>query len=238
MRLYHHLTQCRFLYRVNRFIAYCEVDGASTPVHVKNTGRLRELLVPGAAAYVENCDGPGRKTAWDLVAVEKDGAMVNIDSVAPNAVCREWVENGGWADDVAELRAEVPYGDSRFDLAYRRHGKSALLEVKGVTLLDAAGVAYFPDAPTQRGVKHLEGLARAARAGLEAGVCFVLMAERAVCLRPNVAADPAFARALRAAAEAGVRLEALVCRVTPEECTAVGSAPVLLDAARPPVRGG
>ncbi len=231
MRLYHHLTQCRFLCRVNRFIAYCEVEGGSVSVHVKNTGRLRELLAPGAAAYVEKCAGAGRKTAWDLVAVEKDGAVVNIDSAAPNAVCREWVESGAWADGVTDLRAEVPYGDSRFDLAYHRHGKSALLEVKGVTLLDAAGTAYFPDAPTQRGAKHLEGLTRAARSGMEAGVCFVLMAERAACLRPNVAVDPAFARALSAAAEAGVRVEALVCRVTPEECTALRSVPVMLDAA-------
>lgn len=227
MKLYHDLTQCRFLCRVNRFIAHCQVDGVETVVHVKNTGRLGELLVPGAVCWLERSANPARKTAFDLVAVEKDGRIVNIDSIAPNRIAREWVDKGGWGD-VSAVQSEFVHGDSRFDLTYMKGDTRGLIEVKGVTLFDEQGVAHFPDAPTSRGAKHLHGLIRAAQAGMEAGVCFVIMKEDATALIPNERTDPAFAAALREAAKAGVRIVAARCRVTADSAAIIGEAPVIL----------
>ena len=226
MKLYHNLTRCRFLYRVNRFIAHCEVDGADVPVHVKNTGRLGELLLPGATTWLEGSANPARKTAYDLVAVENRGYVVNIDSQATNPVAAEWILGGGWGEGVKDLRREVTHGDSRFDLAFTHNGVPTLVEIKGVTLFDEAGTALFPDAPTQRGVKHLQGLTRASREGMECGVCFVIQREDVKCLRPNDATHPAFGQALREAQEAGVRIVAAVCRVAPEGAEIVGTVPV------------
>ena len=227
MKLYHALTQCSFLCRVNRFIAKCMVDGAETVVHVKNTGRLRELLVPGAVCYLEKSANPNRKTHYDLVAVERDGRIVNIDSQAPNLIAREWVVGGGWGP-VTDVKSEFTQEDSRFDLAYLHNGVRGLIEVKGVTLFDDDGLACFPDAPTSRGVKHLHGLIQAAQAGMEAGLCFVIMREDATGLIPNDRTDPAFSAALREASAAGVRIVGACCRVTAEEATIVRSVPVLL----------
>lgn len=226
MKLYHDLTQCSFLCRVNRFIANCLVDGVETRVHVKNTGRLRELLLPGAACWLEKSSSPGRKTLYDLVAVEKDGRIVNIDSQAPNLIAREWVERGGWGD-VSHVQSEFTQRDSRFDLTYLHDGVRGLIEVKGVTLFDEEGMACFPDAPTSRGAKHLHGLMKAAQSGMEAGVCFVIMREDAVGLIPNDRTDPAFSAALREAA-ADVRIIAAVCRVTEDSVAIVGTVPVHL----------
>ena len=227
MKLYHDLTQCSFLCRVNRFIAKCLVDGAETTVHVKNTGRLRELLVPGAVCWLEKSANPNRKTAYDLVAVEKDGRIVNIDSQAPNLIAREWVERGGWGD-VTNVRSEVTWGDSRFDLGCQQGDKSSLIEVKGVTLFDEAGMSCFPDAPTSRGAKHLHGLIQAKQAGMEAGLIFVIMKEDAVGLIPNDRTDPGFAAALREAHDAGVRIMAACCRVTADSAEIVRTVPVIL----------
>lgn len=228
MILYNHLTRCRFLYRVNRFVAVCDMDGKTTTVHVKNTGRLGELLVPGAEVWLEHSDAPNRKTAYDLVAVENRGYVVNIDSQAPNRIVREWIDAGGWGKDVVALRSEVVHGDSRYDFGYSRNATPGLIEVKGVTLFDDEGTAYFPDAPTERGVKHLRGLIEAAKAGMETGVCFVLQREDVVCLKPNDATHPAFGQALRDAHAAGVRIVAAVCRVTPESAEITHTVPVIL----------
>ena len=227
MILYHDLTQCSFLYRVNRFIAKCLIDGAETTVHVKNTGRLKELLVPGAVCWAEKSGNPSRKTAFDLVAVEKDGSVVNIDSQAPNLIARAWVEGGGLGE-VSAVRSEVKWGDSRFDLAYTQDGRHGFIEVKGVTLFDDQGMAVFPDAPTSRGAKHLRGLIQAKHAGMEAAVLFVIMKEDAVGLRPNEATDPDFAGALRQAHAAGVRIVAACCRVTADAAEIVRTVPILL----------
>ncbi len=227
MILYHDLTQCRFLCRVNRFIAKCMLDEAEITVHVKNTGRLRELLVPGALCWLEKSANPNRKTLYDLVALEKDGRIVNIDSQAPNLIAREWVENGGWGD-VTDIRSEFTWEDSRFDLTYLHGSIRGLIEVKGVTLFDEHGMACFPDAPTSRGAKHLHGLIRAAKSGMEAGVCFVIMNEDAIGLVPNDRTDPEFADALRQAEAAGVRIVAAVCCVTAEAATIVRTVPVHL----------
>ncbi len=227
MKLYHDLTQCSFLCRVNRFIAKCLMDGTETTIHVKNTGRLRELLLPGASCWLEKSANPNRKTKYDLVAVENDGRIINIDSQAPNLIAREWVEQGGWGN-VTDIRSEFTYGDSRFDLAYLHDGMHGLIEVKGVTLFDADGLACFPDAPTSRGAKHLHGLIQAAKAGMEAGVCFVIMREDAVGLIPNDRTDPAFSAALREAASVGVRIVGACCRVTVDSATIVRTVPIRL----------
>ncbi len=231
MKLYHDLTQCSFLCRVNRFIAKCMLDGGEITVHVKNTGRLRELLLPGALCWLEKTANPARKTAYDLVAVEKDGRIVNIDSQAPNLIAREWVAHGGWGD-IARVKSEYTHGDSRFDLAYYTDEASAspagLIEVKGVTLFNDESLAIFPDAPTSRGAKHLHGLIRAAKNGMEAGVIFVIMKEDAAGLIPNDRTDPTFSAALREAAAAGVRIVGAACRVTPDGAEIVRTVPVIL----------
>ena len=229
MILYHHLTEGRFLLRRNRFIADCQVDGQRIACHVKNTGRLRELLLPGATVWLEASDNPARKTRFDLVAVAHGGRVVNIDSQAPNAVFAEWARAGGYLPGLTALTAEVRRGESRFDFTYRRGDTEGFAEIKGVTLFDERGVAYFPDAPTQRGVKHLTGLADIARGGGEAGVCFLLMREDALALRPNDATHPAFGQALREARSAGVLTTAVCCRVTPDSVTALRTVPVLVS---------
>ncbi len=221
------LTRCTFLRRVNRFIAEVMLEGQVLCVHVKNTGRLGELLLPDAVGYLEKSGNPGRKTAYDLVAVEKDGRIVNIDSMLPNALAREWVSRGGLGP-VENLCSEVVHGDSRFDLAYDREGVPGLIEVKGVTLFDESGLAIFPDAPTSRGVKHLHGLTEAAKSGMEAALIFVIMKEDARGLTPNTRTDPAFAKALAKARQAGVRIVCALCRVTLEGCEIIGSAPLIL----------
>ena len=228
MKLYHDLTQCSFLCRVNRFIAKCSVDGFETDVHVKNTGRLRELLIPGAKCWLEKSANPNRKTIYDLVAVEKDGRIVNIDSQAPNLIAREWVERGGWHKDLTDIQTEFTHGDSRFDITYLHGNTRGLIEVKGVTLFDEAGMACFPDAPTSRGAKHLHGLIKAAQSGMEAGVCFVIMREDTIGLVPNDRTDPAFSAALREAAATGVRIVAAACRVTEDSVEVVRTVTVHL----------
>ncbi|MBQ7850842.1 MAG: DNA/RNA nuclease SfsA [Clostridia bacterium] len=228
MILYHHLTRCRFLYRVNRFVATCELHGEQITVHVKNTGRLGELLLPDAAVWLEHSDTPGRKTAYDLVAVENRSYVVNIDSQAPNRLVHEWIGAGGWGEGIEALRGEVTHGYSRYDFGYSRNRTPGLIEVKGVTLFDDEGTAYFPDAPTERGVRHLRGLIAAARSGMETGVCFVLQREDVLRLKPNDKTHPAFGQALREASDAGVRIVAAVCRVTPDSAEITHTVPVIL----------
>lgn len=228
MRLYTRLQEGRFVRRMNRFIALAEIGCETLTVHVKNTGRLGELLLPGARVWLEESCSPARKTRFDLVCVESRGYAVNIDSQATNPVFREWAEKGRWAEGLSGLRGEVCYRDSRFDFAYARNGIRGYVEVKGVTLFDGEGMAYFPDAPTERGVKHLRGLIEARREGCEAGVCFILQRDDVIGLKPNDRTHPAFGQALREAAGAGVRIRALGCHVTPERCEAAYEVPVIL----------
>lgn len=229
MKLYHHLTEGRFLARPNRFIAHCEVDGDPTVCHVKNTGRCRELLLPGARVWLEESDNPARKTRFDLVAVENRGYTVNMDSQAPNRIFHEWLASGSYAPGVTQIKAESTYGASRFDFAYARGDLRGFVEVKGVTLFDDEGMAYFPDAPTDRGVKHVQELIAARKVGYEAGICFVLQRDDVTGLMPNDRTHPAFGQALREAAAAGVRLVAAVCHVTPDSCTITHTVPVILE---------
>ncbi len=211
---YRNITEGRFISRANRFVATVEIGGVPTTVHVKNTGRCRELLVPGAAVYLAVSDNPARKTKHDLIAVRKNGLLINMDSQIPNDVAAEWLPGSGLFAPDAEIRREVTCGKSRFDFMIREGGKTSYLEVKGVTL-ETDGIARFPDAPTARGAKHLRELAFLAEQGCGAYVLFVIQMKGIRELRPNDATDPTFGAALRDAAKAGVVIRAVDCRVTP-----------------------
>ncbi|WP_297871198.1 DNA/RNA nuclease SfsA [uncultured Oscillibacter sp.] len=217
----------RFLCRPNRFIAQVETAAGVQTVHVKNTGRCRELLVPGASVYLEQSANPRRKTAFDLIAVDKGGLLINMDAQAPNRVFAEWAGAGNFLPDCTALRREYVYGDSRLDFCLETPGGLHLVEVKGVTL-EEGGAARFPDAPTERGVKHIQELRRAVEAGLGATLFFVVQMEGMRSVAPNDETHPAFGRALREAAAAGVRVCAWDCAVTPESLTLRAPVPVLL----------
>ena len=204
----------RFIARPNRFIAYVELDGRTETVHVTNTGRCRELLVPGNTVYLAEGRNPARKTRYDLVAVRRGERLINMDSQAPNAAALEWLRAGALFPPGTEIKPEYTCGDSRFDIAAFTPDLT-LLEVKGVTL-ERDGAALFPDAPTARGTKHLRELA--AFPG-QAYVLFVIQMEGVAYFAPNEATDPAFAGALRAARDAGVHILAYDCRVTPDSMT-------------------
>lgn len=226
MILYPRTAEAVFLARPNRFIAHCLLQGQRVICHVKNTGRCKELLIPGCRVILAGSDNPNRKTAWDLVAVESRGFLVNMDSQATNRAAGEWLHGGGFGSDVHEVRGEAVFGDSRLDFTYMRGERRGYLEVKGVTLFNDDGVAAFPDAPTERGVKHLHGLMDAVKAGHEAAVLFVIQRETAACLVPNQITHPAFQEALQAAADAGVTLLAMTCLVTPNSLTLHKEIPV------------
>ena len=203
-----------FLCRPNRFIAHIEIDGKEEICHVKNTGRCRELLPVGAQVFCEDAQAPSRKTRYDLIAVQKGPRLINMDSQAPNTSAKDWLLAGGLGD-IQNLRAESRHGDSRFDFSFTKDGLPCFLEVKGVTL-ETDGICAFPDAPTLRGTKHLRELAQLAQEGYGAYILFVIQMSNVSYLHPNDATDPAFAAALRKAAEAGVKLLAMDCAVTPD----------------------
>ena len=211
---YENMVAGTFISRPNRFIAHIEIGGKKQICHVKNTGRCRELLTPGTQVWCQEFDSPTRKTKYELIAVQKGSRLINMDSQAPNKAAHEWLASGGLGN-IENLRAESFHGDSRFDFSFTKDGKPCLLEVKGVTL-EHDGVCAFPDAPTARGVKHLQGLTRAAQAGMGAYVLFVIQMADVKYLHPNDATDPAFGTALRAAANAGVQILAIDCAVTPD----------------------
>lgn len=216
-----------FLSRPNRFVARVEVDGAEVTCHVKNTGRCRELLVPGARVYLESCGNPGRKTAFDLIAVEKGARLINMDAQAPNRVFAEWAAAGRFLPDTRSLWPEYRWGDSRLDFCVETaHGRH-LVEVKGVTL-EEDGAARFPDAPTERGVRHIRELQKAVRSGLDATLFFVVQMKDVRSVAPNDDTHPAFGEALREAAAAGVHVCAWDCDVTPESLAIRREVPVIL----------
>ena len=217
----------RFLRRHNRFIAYVELDGRETVCHVKNTGRCRELLIPGVSVYVQPAQNPARKTKWDLITVEKGDRLINMDAAAPNAVFGEWLRSGGPGFVPDLIRPECVHGDSRFDFYLEQGGRRIFAEVKGVTL-EEEGVVRFPDAPTQRGVKHLRGLSGCVEEGYEAWAVFVIQMKDVDHFEPNRTTHPVFADALREAEAAGVRLLALDCEVTPESLAIRQEVPIRL----------
>lgn len=222
-----------FLERPNRFIAHVEIDGVPEIVHVKNTGRCKELLLSGSTVYLSVADNPSRKTKYDLIAVEKqrDGApplLINMDSQIPNAAAEEWLRTGTLFSPHAVIRREVTYGNSRFDFFVTDGERKAFLEVKGVTL-EEKGIAMFPDAPTERGVKHLRELIQCRQDGYEAYVLFVIQMKEMTALRPNDTTHPAFGDALREADRAGVKILAMDCAVTPDSIALDEAVPVQLD---------
>ena len=210
--VYPQVREAVFLDRPNRFIAHVLLDGEKTAVHVKNTGRCRELLLPGVRVVLAAAATEGRKTAWDLIGVYKDNErLFNIDSQAPNAAAAEWLAAQGFD----RVRREYTLGDSRFDFCMEKGAEKYLLEVKGCTL-EVSGVGYFPDAPTLRGVKHLRELAEALRQGWHSYLAFVIQTEGVTRVLPNRETHPAFGEALDAAKKAGVRVLYLPCRVEPD----------------------
>ncbi len=219
------VEKARFLARPNRFIARVELHGKVETVHVKNTGRCRELLVPGATVYLAEGKNPTRKTRYDLIAVEKGSLLINMDSQAPNAAAKEALPR--LIPGLTLLRPETVYGDSRFDFYAEAGEARGFIEVKGVTL-EEDGVARFPDAPTQRGEKHLRELMRAVREGYRAMALFVVQMKGVTRFEPNAATDPAFAAALREAAANGVQVLAVDCLVTPNSMALDREVPVRL----------
>ena len=226
---YERMEKGIFLERPNRFIAHVCLEGQTekTVCHVKNTGRCRELFVPGAEVWVQRAENPERKTLYDLICVKKGEQLINVDSQAPNRVAEEWLPKSGLFPADACIRREVRFGASRFDLFVEAGERRAFVEVKGVTL-EEEGVARFPDAPTERGVRHVEELMRCLEEGFEAFLLFVVQMKGVRQAAPNDRTHPAFGETLRRAAAAGVQILAVDCRVTPEELLAEERLPVLL----------
>lgn len=216
----------QFLSRPNRFIAHVQIGGSPEVVHVKNTGRCRELLTAGAEVWCQKSDNPARKTKYDLITVRKGRRLINMDSQAPNLAAKEWLLAGGLGK-IENLKAETFHEDSRFDFSFTKNGRQCFLEVKGVTL-ETDGVCAFPDAPTERGAKHLRGLTAAAQEGFGAYVLFVIQMTDVAYLHPNDITDPNFGKALREAAANGVEILAMDCVVTVDEMMIRNPVPVKL----------
>lgn len=229
---YENIHKGIFLERPNRFIAHVELEGRTEIAHVKNTGRCRELLRPGAAVYLEKTSNPNRKTQYDLVAVEKQRQglpplLVNMDAQAPNKAFGEYAAGGRFLPGLTLLQPEKTYGNSRFDFYLEAGARRGFVEVKGVTL-ENNGICLFPDAPTVRGTKHVRELMACLREGYEAWLCLVVQMEGMKEFRPNAATDPDFAAALAEANRAGVRILALECKTTPDTMQIQGQIPVIL----------
>lgn len=226
---YNEIVSGKFIERLNRFIAYVDIAGERTRVHVKNTGRCRELLQEGARVYLEKSGNPERATAYDLVAVDKSGRLINMDSNAPNKVVGEWLMAGGLYGDVSIVRPETAFGNSRFDFYVESaSGRKAFIEVKGVTL-EQDNVAAFPDAPSERALKHVEELIEALRQGYEAYLIFVVQMEAVSRVEPNYNTQPAFGEALSRARSAGVHIMACDCLVQVDSLTIHEKVPVVVD---------
>ena len=202
--------------RPNRFIAYVEVNGVTEVCHVKNTGRCKELLVPGVKVYLEESDNPDRKTKYDLISVYKGEKLFNIDSSAPNKVFGEWVKNSDYFKNITLVKPEKKYGNSRFDFYIEADGRKIFAEVKGVTL-EKDGVLMFPDAPTERGVKHINELVECVKDGFDAYAVFVIQTDEAKYFTPNVETHKEFAVALKNALKNGVKVLCLTCNVMKDE---------------------
>ena len=224
---YTNITAGKFLARPNRFIAHVEIAGREEIVHVKNTGRCKELLLPGATVYVQHFPEGKRKTKYDLIAVEKQNLLINMDSQAPNKVVQEWLMEQEPFGKITYLKPECKHGDSRFDFYLETEAKKMFIEVKGVTL-EEKGVVMFPDAPTERGVKHVQELCHCLEQGYEAAIVFVVQMSGMRYFTPNRRTHAAFAEALERAEACGVRMLALSCEVTPESLAINGEIPIHL----------
>jgi len=225
---YENICKGYFIDRPNRFIAHVEMDGVVETVHVKNTGRCAELLKTGAEVYLQDSKNPERKTRYDLIGVKKGDRQVNMDSQVTNTVVREWIEEGNFIEGVTLVKSEYTYGKSRFDLYVEAGERKILIEVKGVTL-EEGGVVRFPDAPSERAVKHVEELSQAVKEGYEAYVFFVVQMKGVWYFTPNMDTHPAFGKALIEASRAGVHVMAYDCEVTPDSITICDPVPVILE---------
>lgn len=225
---YKNIVEGKFLRRPNRFIAYVDIEGTQEKVHVKNTGRCSEILLEGVSVYLEKSDQPNRATAYDLVAADKSGKIINIDSQAPNKVVDTWIRESGFFKNITLVKPEYTYGESRIDFYVETESRKILLEVKGVTL-EKEGVMSFPDAPSERAVKHLNELSKAVQNGYECYVFFVIQLEGVSYFRPEADRHPAFASALKEARKAGVHILAYDCSVTPQHLEIRNPVPVFMD---------
>jgi len=228
---YKKVIEGEFVYRHNRFIADVKVNGAIEKVHVKNTGRCKELLIPGATVYLSVIDNPSRKTKYDLIAVRKKNEaseiLINMDSQIPNDVAFEWLPESGIFSKDSNIRREVKFGNSRFDLLVEDENRKAFVEIKGVTL-EKEGIALFPDAPTERGVKHVRELVSALEDGYEAYILFVVQMKGVHSFSPNRLMHPEFAEALEFARDRGVQILAVDCNVAESSIQIHSEIPVLI----------
>ena len=213
---YKNIRQGIFLSRPNRFIAYVELDGEVVKCHVKNTGRCKELLIEGVTVFLEEHDNPNRKTKYSLIGVKKGDILINMDSQAPNKVVEEWLKEGGLYENPSLVKREKTYGNSRFDFYVEAGEKRCFIEVKGVTL-EEEQIAKFPDAPTERGIKHIKELCDCRKDGYEAYIIFVIQLKGIVKFEPNIQTQPEFQQALVKAKRAGVHILAYDCLVTQDE---------------------
>lgn len=225
--IYENVKAGKFIERPNRFIALVEIGGCIESCHVKNTGRCKELLQPGVTVFLQEGDNPRRKTKYSVIGVIKGERYINMDSQAPNKAVYEWLNGGGLFQDITYFKAEKTYKSSRFDFYVETSEKKVFIEVKGVTL-EENGVVIFPDAPTQRGVKHIKELCECLREGYEAYIIFVVQMKDVRYFKPNDATDPEFSEALREAAKEGVQILAMDCQVTMNEMVIMDPVPVCL----------
>lgn len=226
---YDNMIPAIFLDRPNRFIANIEIDGLRQVAHVKNTGRCKEILTPGARVWVRENSDPHRKTRFDVITAQKNERMINIDASAPNAAVKEWLPESGLFRQISLIRPETTFGRSRFDFYIEGDGRRMFMEVKGATLEDR-GVVRFPDAPTERGLKHIKELEASLAGGFDACVLFVIQMKNVEYFEPNSATHEAFADALYQAHRAGVRILARDCRITPDSMEIADPVPVRLPA--------
>ncbi len=224
---YNSIIKGEFIKRLNRFVALCRIDGEDVYCHVKNTGRCKEILVEGAECFLEVSSNPQRKYGYSLVTVKKGERLINIDSQAPNKAVGEFLKEGKLFSDISFIQPEKTYGNSRFDFYFEHGGKKAFLEVKGVTL-EKDGAVFFPDAPTERGTKHLNELCDCIEQGYEAYAFFVVQMKNVKAFSPNDSTDFAFGKALRAAADKGVKIICYDCSVTENEMLIEAAVPVIL----------
>ena len=215
-----------FISRPNRFIAHVNINGEIQICHVKNTGRCKELLIKGATVYLQKSSNPARKTQYDLIAVQKGDLLINMDSAAPNKAAAEYLRKH--FGENALIKPEKTYGDSRIDFYVETAAEKWLIEVKGVTL-EEQGRALFPDAPTERGVKHINELIKAVSEGYKACILFIIQIKNITSFSPNDATHPEFGAALRQAARQGVQIKAIDCIVTPDSMTPDQEIPIKLD---------
>lgn len=225
---YHSVKTGIFLSRPNRFIAYVKIDGITEKCHVKNTGRCKELLIPGVTVYLEEALNPNRSTKYSLIAVQKGAQLINMDSQAPNKAVHEWLLEGNLLQEAVKIKPEQVYKNSRFDFYLETPERKAFMEVKGVTL-EEEGTVLFPDAPTERGIKHIHELCDCIQDGFDAYILFVVQMENAKDFKPNDRTHKEFGEALREANRQGVNIMAMDCFVTADSLKLKAPVPVILD---------